>query len=73
MQQGEAWFSDRTRELFPHAAVLERCQVRSYAGVALQSAEGETLGLCSVMFKRATPENGQDHGVAAPVGAARRP
>ena len=28
MQQGEAWFSDRTRELFPHAAVLERCQVR---------------------------------------------
>ncbi len=55
MQQGEAWFSDRTRELFPHAAVLERCQVRSYAGVALKSAEGETLGLCSVMFKRATP------------------
>lgn len=55
MQQGEAWFSDRTRELFPHAAVLERCQVRGYAGVALKSAEGETIGLCSVMFKRATP------------------
>ena len=55
MQQGEAWFSDRTRELFPHAAVLERCRVRGYAGVALKSAEGETIGLCSVMFKRATP------------------
>jgi hypothetical protein len=26
MQQGEAWFSDRTRQLFPHAAVLERCR-----------------------------------------------
>ncbi|GKQ66100.1 GGDEF domain-containing protein [Aeromonas caviae] len=55
MQQGEAWFSDRTRQLFPHAAVLERCEVRAYAGVALKNAEGETIGLCSVMFKRAMP------------------
>ncbi|MCH7372600.1 GGDEF domain-containing phosphodiesterase [Aeromonas sp. MR16] len=55
MQQGEAWFNDRIRQLFPHAAVLERCQVKGYAGVALKDAQGETVGLCSVMFKRAMP------------------
>lgn len=55
MQQGEAWFNDRTRQLFPHAAVLERWQIRGYAGIALKNAQGETMGLCSVMFKRAMP------------------
>ena len=29
--------------------------MRAYAGVALKNAEGETIGLCSVMFKRAMP------------------
>ena len=55
MQQGEAWFSDRIRQLFPHAAVLERWQIKGYAGIALKNAQGETMGLCSVMFKRAMP------------------
>ena len=55
MQQGEAWFNDRVCQLFPHSAVLEGWQIKAYAGIALKNAQGETLGLCSVMFKRAIP------------------
>ena len=56
----------------PHAAVLERCEGETYAGVALKNAEGETIGLCSVMFKAGHAENGEDSGPAASAGPARR-
>ncbi|WP_324016251.1 sensor domain-containing phosphodiesterase [Aeromonas hydrophila] len=52
LQEGEAWFSDRVQQLFPHAAVLQTWHIQAYAGIALKSAQGETVGICSVLFKR---------------------
>ncbi|QXC07736.1 bifunctional diguanylate cyclase/phosphodiesterase [Aeromonas sp. FDAARGOS 1408] len=52
LQEGEAWFSDRVQQLFPHAAVLQAWQIQAYAGIALKSAQGETVGICSLLFKR---------------------
>ncbi|EIS3741801.1 EAL domain-containing protein [Aeromonas hydrophila] len=52
LQEGETWFSDRVQQLFPHAAVLQAWQIQAYAGIALKSAQGETVGICSVLFKR---------------------
>ncbi|MGU5573443.1 sensor domain-containing phosphodiesterase [Aeromonas hydrophila] len=52
LQEGETWFSDRVQQLFPHAAVLQAWHIQAYAGIALKSAQGETVGICSVLFKR---------------------
>ncbi|HDX8358713.1 TPA: EAL domain-containing protein [Aeromonas hydrophila] len=52
LQEGETWFSDRVQQLFPHAAVLQARHIQAYAGIALKSAQGETVGICSVLFKR---------------------
>ena len=46
--------------------MLERCEVRAYAGVALKNAEGETIGLCSVMFQA-----GHAEGMEKIVGLLR--
>ncbi|MFQ2204502.1 EAL domain-containing protein [Aeromonas hydrophila] len=52
LQEGETWFCDRVQQLFPHAAVLQAWHIQAYAGIALKSAQGETVGICSVLFKR---------------------
>lgn len=52
LQEGETWFSGRVQQLFPHAAVLQAWHIQAYAGIALKSAQGETVGICSVLFKR---------------------
>ncbi|MDM5064723.1 EAL domain-containing protein [Aeromonas salmonicida] len=52
LQEGEAWFSDRVQQLFPHASVLQAWHIQAYAGIALKNAQGETIGICSVLFKR---------------------
>ncbi len=49
-QEGEAWFSDRLLQLFPHTPLAQEWQAQAYAGIALKNAEGQTIGLCSLLY-----------------------
>ncbi|WP_421239822.1 putative bifunctional diguanylate cyclase/phosphodiesterase [Aeromonas enteropelogenes] len=50
-QEGEAWFSDRLLQLFPHTPLAQEWQAQAYAGIALKNAEGQTIGLCSLLYR----------------------
>lgn len=50
-QEGEAWFSDRLLQLFPHTPLAQEWQAQAYAGIALKNAEGQTIGLCSLFYR----------------------
>ncbi|MGL6006297.1 putative bifunctional diguanylate cyclase/phosphodiesterase [Aeromonas sobria] len=51
-QEGEAWFSDRLLQLFPEMPLARQWQARAYVGIALKNADGETIGICSLLYRQ---------------------
>ncbi|MGL5535782.1 MAG: sensor domain-containing diguanylate cyclase, partial [Aeromonas veronii] len=51
-QEGEAWFSDRLLQLFPAMPLADAWQAQAYAGIALKDADGETIGICCLLYRQ---------------------
>ncbi|XEI32822.1 EAL domain-containing protein [Aeromonas veronii] len=51
-QEGEAWFSDRLLQLFPAMPLADLWQAQAYAGIALKDADGETIGVCCLLYRQ---------------------
>ncbi|MGL5326380.1 MAG: putative bifunctional diguanylate cyclase/phosphodiesterase, partial [Aeromonas sp.] len=51
-QEGEAWFSDRLLQLFTNAPLAQEWQAQAYAGIALRNADGETIGVCCLLYRQ---------------------
>ena len=67
-QEGEAWFSDRLLQLFPGVPLAEAWQAQAYAGIALKDAEGETIGVCCLLYRQPQDNMGKVMGLLRLLG-----
>ncbi len=67
-QEGEAWFSDRLLQLFPEMPLARQWQARAYVGIALKNADGETIGVCSLLYRRPQADMGRVMGLLRLLG-----
>ncbi len=67
-QEGEAWFSDRLLQLFPEMPLARQWQARAYVGIALKNADGETIGICSLLYRQPQTDMGRVMGLLRLLG-----
>ncbi len=67
-QEGEAWFSDRLLQLFPEMPLARQWQARAYVGIALKNADGETIGVCSLLYRQPQADMGRVMGLLRLLG-----
>ncbi|HEH9427323.1 TPA: EAL domain-containing protein [Aeromonas sobria] len=67
-QEGEAWFSDRLLQLFPEMPLARQWQARAYVGIALKNADGETIGVCSLLYRQPQTDMGRVMGLLRLLG-----
>ncbi|WP_429140468.1 putative bifunctional diguanylate cyclase/phosphodiesterase [Aeromonas allosaccharophila] len=67
-QEGEAWFSDRLLQLFPTMPLAEAWQAQAYAGIALKDADGETIGVCCLLYHQPQANMGKVMGLLRLLG-----
>ncbi|MCX7130231.1 GGDEF domain-containing phosphodiesterase [Aeromonas sp.] len=67
-QEGEAWFSDRLFQLFPAMPLADAWQARAYVGIALKNADGETIGICSLLYRQPQTDMGRVMGLLRLLG-----
>lgn len=67
-QEGEAWFSDRLLQLFPAMPLARQWQARAYVGIALKNADGETIGVCSLLYRQPQADMGRVMGLLRLLG-----
>lgn len=67
-QEGEVWFSDRLPQLFPTMPLVDQWPAQAYAGIALKSADGETIGLCSLLYRQPQANMGKVMGLLRLLG-----
>ncbi|HEH9418811.1 TPA: EAL domain-containing protein [Aeromonas sobria] len=67
-QEGEAWFSDRLLQLFPEMPLACQWQAQAYVGIALKNADGETIGVCSLLYRQPQTDMGRVMGLLRLLG-----
>lgn len=67
-QEGEAWFSDRLLQIFPEMPLARQWQARAYVGIALKNADGETIGVCSLLYRQPQADMGRVMGLLRLLG-----
>ncbi|HEH9401293.1 TPA: EAL domain-containing protein [Aeromonas sobria] len=67
-QEGEAWFSDRLLQLFPEMPLARQWQAQAYVGIALKNADGETIGVCSLLYRQPQADMGRVMGLLRLLG-----
>lgn len=67
-QEGEAWFSDRLLQLFPEMPLARQWQAQAYVGIALKNADGETIGVCSLLYRQPQTDMGRVMGLLRLLG-----
>ena len=67
-QEGEAWFSDRLLQLFPEMLLARQWQAQAYVGIALKNADGETIGVCSLLYRQPQTDMGRVMGLLRLLG-----
>ncbi|CAJ1772408.1 hypothetical protein PEKONANI_00428 [Aeromonas jandaei] len=66
--EGEAWFSDRLLQLFPHVPLAQEWQPQAYAGIVLKNADGEPIGICSLLYRQPQANMGKVMGLLKLLG-----
>lgn len=51
-QEGEACFGDNLLRCFPDALLAHEWQAQAYAGISLKNADGETIGICCLLYRQ---------------------
>ena len=58
----------RLLQLFPHVPLAQEWQPQAYAGIVLKNADGESIGICSLLYRQPQANMGKVMGLLKLLG-----